>query len=87
MAMTIDIHTSNVGYQMQGFSDEQLKEMVPPQSHIVPPLGERRPPYLVSRQEWSTETILDRGYHGPRIPQIFDFGSGERTYSRTNSAS
>lgn len=63
---------------MQNFSDEQLQNIVPPQSHIVPPLGQRRPQYLVSRQEWLLETILDREYRGQIIPQILDFGAGKR---------
>ncbi|KAL9123662.1 MAG: hypothetical protein Q9217_006927, partial [Psora testacea] len=70
-----DIHTSNIGYQMQNFSDEQLEEIVPPESHIVPPMGGRRPPYLVSRQEWLSEKILDKAYRGHIVPQIHDYGS------------
>lgn len=71
---------------MQNFSDEQLHDIVPPQSHVVPPLGGRRPFYLVSRQEWLSETILDRGYHGQIVPQILDFGAGKREQFEDQSA-
>lgn len=74
----VDIHISNIAYQMQNFSDEQLQNTVSPQSHIVPPLGRRRPPYLVSRQEWLIETFMDQEYRGQIVPQILDFGAGKK---------
>ena len=77
--MTADIHVSNIGYQMHNFSDKQLEEIVPPECHIVPPIGERRPPYLVSRQEWLCEKVLDKAYRGHIVPQILDYGSGKRS--------
>lgn len=67
---------------MLNFSDEQLHDLVPPQSHLVPPLSGKRPFYLVSREEWHSEMILDRGYHGQIVPQILDFGAGERERER-----
>lgn len=77
--MITDIHISNIGYKIENFSDEHLENMVPPQSHILPPISENRPFYLVSREDWPNERFLDKEYHGRIIPQLLDFGSGEKT--------
>ncbi|KAI2605214.1 uncharacterized protein GGS25DRAFT_524731 [Hypoxylon fragiforme] len=69
-----DIHTSNIGYECIEFTDEVLDSIVPPACHIVLPVSEQRPPYLVSREEWESERHLAQDFEGPIIPQIFDFG-------------
>ncbi|KAH8678321.1 kinase-like domain-containing protein [Xylariales sp. PMI_506] len=70
-----DIHTSNIGYGYTSFSDEQFEDMVPPACHIIPPLDQHRPPYLVSREEWTTERQLDKKFKDPIVPQLLDFGN------------
>lgn len=72
-----DIHTSNIGYECIEFTDEVLDSIVPPACHIVLPVSEQRPPYLVSREEWESERHLAQDFEGPIIPQIFDFGCCE----------
>lgn len=77
-----DIHLSNIGFHSRDLSDAQFQNFVPPQCHIVPPNGTKRPVYLVSRQEWIDEIGLDRGIRGQIVPQILDFGSGEKTLAQ-----
>ena len=64
------------------FNLRYVSGLVAPVVNLLPPIGDHRPPYLVSCDAWQESPTPSswKQIKGRYIPILFDFGSGTREH-------